>query len=124
MSIADWVHGLEGRVSNLETWAGPGQIDVLIEGQQAIRADVARLQTTVDKHGRMLARLTRNVSGLKAEVAGLKTDVAVLKTDVAGLKADVAVLKADVAVLKGDMVEVKGTLAEILRRLPEAPVAG
>jgi septal ring factor EnvC (AmiA/AmiB activator) len=124
MSVADWVHGLEDRVDRLETWAGPGQIQVLIEGQRAIRADVAKLQTTVDKHGRMLARLTRDVAGLKTDVAVLKTDVAVLKTDVAGLKTDVAVLKTDVAVLKKDMVEVKGTLAEILRRLPEPPVPG
>jgi septal ring factor EnvC (AmiA/AmiB activator) len=107
MSIADWVRGLEGRVDRLETWAGPGQIEALVEGQRAIRADVAKLQTTVDKHGRMLARLTRDVSGLKTDVASLKTDVASLKTDV--------------AVLKEDMVEVKGTLAEILRRLPEPP---
>lgn len=97
MSI-DWGHGLEDRVTQLETWSGPGQIEALIEGQRAIRADLTKLQVTVDRHGRQLTRLTRDVSGLK-------TDVATLKTEVDGLKED--------------MVEVKGTLKEILRRLPE-----
>jgi septal ring factor EnvC (AmiA/AmiB activator) len=100
LSIAEWVQRLEGRVGNLETWAGPGQVAVLIEGQREIRADIAKLQDTADKHGKMLTRLVRRVSGLEA---------------------DVATLKADVATLKQDMTDVKGTLAEILRRLPEPP---
>jgi peptidoglycan hydrolase CwlO-like protein len=114
LSIAEWVQRLEGRVGNLETWAGPGQVAVLIEGQREIRADIAKLQDTADKHGKMLTRLVRRVSGLEADVAPLKADVATLK-------ADVATLKADVATLKQDMTDVKGTLAEILRRLPEPP---
>ena len=135
MSITGWVQGLEDRVERLETWAGPGQIEALAEGQRAIRADIAKLQATVDRHEKLLVRLTRDVSGLKTDVSGLKTDVAVLKTDVAVLKTDVAVLKTDVAVLKADvavlkadvaelkqdMGEVKATLVEILRRLPGHP---
>ncbi len=98
MSIADRVRALEGKVERLETWAGPGQIEALVEGQRNLRADIAKLQLTADRHGKMPARLTRDVPGLQADVAGLKTDVAALKQD---------------------MAEVKGTLSEILRRLPE-----
>jgi uncharacterized protein (DUF3084 family) len=107
---------LEVRVDNLETWAGPGQAQALAEGQRELRADLAKVQQTQDRHTRMLADLISDVSGLKTDVAGLKTDVAGLKTDVAGLKTDVAGLKTDVADLKRGM-------AEILRRLP-APPAG
>jgi chromosome segregation ATPase len=109
----------------LETWAGPGQIEALAEGQRAIRAelaklraDMAKVQKTQDRHSRLLGRLTSDVDVLQGDVAGLKGDVAVLKADVAGLKEDVAVLKADVAGLKEDMAEVKTILREILRRLP------
>jgi septal ring factor EnvC (AmiA/AmiB activator) len=93
---------LEVRVDNLETWAGPGQAQALAEGQRELRAELAKVQRTQDRHTRMLADLISDVSGLK--------------TDVSGLKADVAILKADVAELKSGM-------AEILRRLP-APPAG
>lgn len=81
---------LEVRVGNLETWAGPGQAQVLAEGLREVRADLARVRQTQDRHTRMLADLT-------ADVSELKTDVATLKTDVA---------------------EVKATLGEVLRRLP------
>jgi seryl-tRNA synthetase len=93
VSITDWVQGLEDRVRRLETWAGPGQIEALVEGQRAIRADIAKLQATVDRHERMLVSLTRDVAGLKT----------------------------DVAALNQDMDEVKETLREILRRLPDLP---
>jgi chromosome segregation ATPase len=98
---------LEVRVDNLETWAGPGQAAVLAEGVRELRADLARVRQTQDRHTRMLADLTADVSELKSDVATLKTDVATLKTDV--------------ATLKTDMAEVKTTLAEVLRRLPPPP---
>jgi chromosome segregation ATPase len=100
---------LEVRVDNLETWAGPGQAQALAEGQRELRAELAKVQQTQDRHTRMLADLISDVSGLKTDVADLKTDVAGLKTDVAQLKTDVA--------------ELKSGMAEILRRLP-APPAG
>jgi chromosome segregation ATPase len=100
---------LEVRVDNLETWAGPGQAQALAEGQRELRADLAKVQQTQDRHTRMLADLISDVSGLKTDVADLKTDVSGLKTDVSGLKTDVADLKSG--------------MAEILRRLP-APPAG
>jgi chromosome segregation ATPase len=111
------------RVDNLETWAGPGQAQVLAEGQRELRAELVKVQQTQDRHTRMLADLISDVSGLKTDVAGLKTDVAGLKTDVAGLKTDVAQLKTDVASLKTDVAQLKADVAEILRRLP-APPAG
>jgi hypothetical protein len=84
---------LETRVSQLETWAGPGQIEALLAGIRGIRGDITVMRRVQDRHSRQLA--------------GLKTDVAGLKTDVAGLKTDVAELKLGIR--------------EILRRLPEPP---
>jgi hypothetical protein len=86
---------LEVRVENLETWAGPGQVQALAEGHRELRADLARVQQTQDRHTRMIADLISDVSGLKTDVAGLKTDVADLKRG----------------------------MTEVLRRLP-APPAG
>jgi chromosome segregation ATPase len=133
------VRKLEERADVLETWAGPGQTGALADGQRKIRADLAKIHKTQDRHGRLLGQLVSDVdilktdvAGLKTDVAGLKTDVAQLKTDVAQLKTDVAELKTDVAELKTDVAElktdvaelrsdmagVKATLGEILRRLP------
>jgi chromosome segregation ATPase len=114
---------LEVRVDNLETWAGPGQAQALAEGQRELRAELAKVQQTQDRHTRMLADLISDVSGLKTDVAGLQTDVASLKSDVASLKSDMASLKSDMASLKSDMASLKSDMAEILRRLP-APPAG
>ncbi len=99
------------RVDNLETWAGPGQAGALAEGLHELRADLAKIRQTQDRHTRMLADLTSDVAGLKADVTTLKADVSELKADVSELKADVATLKADVA-------ELKDAVREILRRLP------
>jgi chromosome segregation ATPase len=93
---------LEVRVDNLETWAGPGQAQALAEGQRELRAELAKVQQTQDRHTRMLADLISDVSGLKTDVGSLQTDVGTLKADVA---------------------ELKSGMAEILRRLP-APPAG
>ncbi len=119
------------RVGNLETWAGPGQAEVLADVLRAVRSDLAQVRQTQNRHTRMIADLTADVSTerslktdvatLKTDVATLKTDVATLKTDVATLTTDVAELRTDVATLKTDMTEVKTTLAEVLRRLPETP---
>jgi hypothetical protein len=46
---------LEVRVDNLETWAGPGQAQALAEGQRELRAELAKVQQTQDRHTRMLA---------------------------------------------------------------------
>jgi chromosome segregation ATPase len=110
----DRLRDLEVRVDHLETWAGPGQAGALAEGLHELRAEFAKMRATQDRHTRMLADLT-------ADVSGLRTDVDSLKTDVDSLKADVAELKTDVAELKADMADVKGTLQEILRRLPPPP---
>jgi len=125
------------RVERLETWAGPGQNEVLSVNLRALRADVVVLRRVQNQHTVVLGELSEDVSRLKADVTVLKDDVAVLKEDVAGLKDDVVGLRRvqaqhtillgtlthDVAELKSDMVEVKVAVQEILRRLPPAPAA-
>jgi septal ring factor EnvC (AmiA/AmiB activator) len=98
VTIEERLETLEVRVGNLETWAGPGQGEASADGLRAVRSDLAQVRQTQNRHTRMLADLTADVSELKSDVATLKTDVATLKTD---------------------MTEVKTTLAEVLRRLPE-----
>src|ERR1035438_8371143 len=110
----DRVGMLEVRVRTLETWAGPGQTEALAEGQRKIRADLAKIQKTQDRHSRLLGRLTSDVDILQGDVAGLKGDVAGLKGDVAGLKGDVAGLRADVEVLKGDVAGLRADV-EVLK---------
>jgi chromosome segregation ATPase len=117
---------LEMRADRLETWSGPGQAEAFALSQQQLRADLAGIRRTQDRHSRTLAVLVSDVAVLKTDVAQLKTDVAQLKTDVAELKTDVAQLKTDVAELKtdvaalrSDMAEMKGTVQQILARLPE-----
>lgn len=86
---------LELRVDRLETWAGPGQAEVLTTGLAGVRAELAVIRKTQDRHTAQLHRLSTDVAGLKSDVAGLKADVAELKTAV----------------------------REILRRLPAEPSA-
>jgi outer membrane murein-binding lipoprotein Lpp len=100
---------LEMRVDRLETWAGPGQVESLALGLQALRADVTAVRRVQKQHSTMIGGLVSDVSGLKSDVAELKSDVATLKSDVAELKSDVATLKSGVA--------------EILRRLPPLSAA-
>jgi peptidoglycan hydrolase CwlO-like protein len=121
---------LEVRISELETWAGPGQAEVFANGLRAVRAELAVMRRVQSQHSVMLHGLTADVAVLQSDVAVLKADVAELKADVAELKADVAELKADVAELKADVAELKAgfadmkmLLSEILRRLPPASAA-
>jgi outer membrane murein-binding lipoprotein Lpp len=111
------IRTLEMRVERLETWAGPGQNEVLSVNLRALRADVVVLRRVQNQHTVLLEELSGDVSRLKADVAvlkddviGLKSDVtelkdavAELRTDVTGLKADVTGLKADVTGLKADV---------------------
>jgi cell division protein FtsB len=135
---------LEVRISELETWAGPGQAEVFANGLRAVRAELAVMRRVQSQHSVMLRGLTADVAVLQSDVGVLKADVAVLKADVAELKADVSELKADVAELKADVAELKADvselkadvselkggfadmkmmLSEILRRLPPASAA-
>jgi chromosome segregation ATPase len=116
-TIEERVRTLETRADTLETWAGPGQVEALVQGQRDLRRQLAHVQRVQERHTRMLAGLTLDVAGLKTEVAGLQADMATVKADVAGLKTDVAGLKADLA-------RVEGLLQEILRRLPPQPAQG
>jgi chromosome segregation ATPase len=108
-SAGERIRTLEMRLERLETWAGPGQSEVLSVNLRALRADVVILRRVQNQHTVVLGELSEDVSRLKA-------DVALLKDDLAGVKADVSALKDDVA-------ELKGAVQEILRRLP-APAAG
>jgi outer membrane murein-binding lipoprotein Lpp len=111
VSVTGWLQGLEDRVERLETWAGPGQIEALAEGQQAIRTDIAKLQVTVNRHEKLLVRIARDVGTLKGDVGTLKGDVGTLKGDVGTLKGDVGTLKGDVGTLKADVDTLKGDVA-------------
>jgi hypothetical protein len=64
---------LELRVDRLETWAGPGQVEVLTTGFARLSAELAAVRKVQDRHTGQLTRL-------QADVAVLKTDVAELKT--------------------------------------------
>ena len=108
--LEDQVSPLAAQVKRLDTWAGPGQSEMLAD-------NLADLRRKFDTFGKVQARHTKALKTLTGDVATLKTDVATLKTDV-------ATLKTDVAGLKDDMVQVKGTLGEILDRLPPRRGAG
>ena len=95
--LEEQVPPLAAQVKRLDTWAGPGQNEMLAD-------NLADLRKKFDNFGKVQARHTKTLKTLTADVATLKTDVAGLKTDV--------------ATLKTDMVEVKGALGEILNRLP------
>jgi chromosome segregation ATPase len=145
------IRTLEMRVERLETWAGPGQNEVLSVNLRALRADVVVLRRVQNQQTVLLEELSEDVSRLKADVAvlkddvtGLKSDVTELKDAVAELRADVTGLKTDVTGLKDDVAglrrvqsqhtivlgtlaqdvtELKSSVQEILRRLPPAPAA-
>jgi hypothetical protein len=108
--LEEQVPPLAAQGKRLDTWAGPGQNEMLAD-------NLADLRKKFDNFGKVQARHTKTLKTLTGDVAILKTDVAELKTDVAGLKTDVAGLKTD-------MVEVKGALGEILDRLPPRQGAG
>lgn len=118
------------RVERLETWAGPGQNEVLSLNLRALRADVITLRRVQNQHTILLGTLTGDVSRLKDDVAGLKDDVARLKDGVAELRRVqsqhtilLGTLTQDVSMLKDDVSELKVAVQEILRRLPPAPAA-
>ena len=76
------------------------KMDLLLEGMNVIRQDVAELKADV-------AMLKQEISEVKEDIAELKADVAMLKEDVAVLKVDVTVLKSDVNLLKYDVIGLK-----------------
>jgi phage shock protein A len=113
----DRVTILEGRVNVLETWAGPGQIEVLVAGLAEVRTNVRAVIKTQERHTRQLADLTSDVSGLKTDMAEVKADVAELKTDVAQLKTDVAELKTGMAELRATVGDLATTLKMVVDHL-------
>jgi hypothetical protein len=110
VTLEERVEVLEGKVDNLETWAGPGQNDAfsrnLAEFRQETNAKLTGLTTKVDK-------LQGDVTGLQADVTGLRTDVTGLQADVTGLRTDVTGLQADVTGLRTDFTELKTEVTEL-----------
>jgi septal ring factor EnvC (AmiA/AmiB activator) len=84
----DRLGALEVRVGKLETWAGPGQAEALAVGQRALRADLAKVRQTQDRH-------TRALADLKTDVADLKTDLAEVKGTVREILRRLPELRAD-----------------------------
>jgi hypothetical protein len=70
--VPEQIKALQVRVTNLETWAGPGQADALATGMRAVRADVAVIRRVQAQHTRTLDVLTTDVTALKADVAEVK----------------------------------------------------
>ena len=108
--LEEQVPPLAAQVKRLDTWAGPGQNEMLADNLADLRKKFDNFGKAQASHTKALKTLTGDVATLKIDVAGLRSDVATLKTDVAGLKID--------------MVEVKGTLGKILDRLPPLQGAG
>jgi chromosome segregation ATPase len=134
MTATERLRRLEDEVEQLKAWAGPGQVQALLDGQRALRADMAQVKVILERHDRLLQGNKKDITGLKTDVTELRTDVTELRTDVTelrtdvtGLKTDVTGLKTDVTELRTDMAEVKARLDslpdEIVRRLREAPPA-
>ncbi len=106
-AIEERVSKLEANVARLETWAGPGQIDALIEGQRDLRTQMGDLRTQV-----------RDIQGQVRDFRGQLAKVQQVQDAHTGM---IAGLKTDVAALKTDMAWVRDTLREVLRRLPPPP---
>jgi outer membrane murein-binding lipoprotein Lpp len=133
LTLDERVEVLEGKVENLETWAGPGQNEAFSRNLREFRQETNAKLTALSKD---VGGLTTKVDKLQAEFTGLKAEVTGLKTEVTGLKAEFAQHQVDfvgftnhvrgelsgldmaVCTLRSDVTAVKETLAEILDRLP------
>src|SRR6266700_5882239 len=136
VTLEDRVEVLEGKVENLETWAGPGQNEALsrnlTEFREMVSGKFAKFDKAQEKQSQTLDIHTGKLNGLeesvrslafdmlaakhamkqfKEEVSGklerLDDDVTGLKANVTGLKANVTGLKANVTGLKSDMAAFK-----------------
>ena len=73
VTTEDRVAILEGRMKTLETWAGPGQVEALSEGQRAIRAELTKLRADVAKIQADMAKVQKTQDRHSADVAELKS---------------------------------------------------
>jgi hypothetical protein len=62
-------------MKTLETWAGPGQVEALAEGQRAIRADLAKLRADLAKLRADMAKVQQTQDRHLAEVKGMLQEV-------------------------------------------------
>ena len=76
-----------------------GKIEILQEGQAAIRERLAGLETSVDGLKNRVAGLENLVAGLENRVAGLENLVAGLESRVAGLENRVAGLETSIGAI-------------------------
>lgn len=101
-------------MQHLETWAGPGQAQALLDGQQGLRADMVKVQGTLARHERLLTRL--------------KTDVAKIRQTQdqhsSTLDSHSAILERHGAILEehsATLAWMKQALTELLARIPAQP---
>lgn len=75
-TLLERVASVEDEVSNLKTYAGPGQVQAILDGQREDRAELARFraQVTKDMNGvkRRLTRLETRMGGLETRMGGLE----------------------------------------------------
>jgi chromosome segregation ATPase len=107
MNITMRMGRLEDEVQHLKTWAGPGQIQALVEGQQGIRADVAKVNNRLDRHERILTKISKTLDQHTEQLARHEGRFSRLEERLTGIEGLVAA--------QGEM------LAELLRRIPEPP---
>ncbi|HEY5988985.1 MAG TPA: hypothetical protein VIV12_21780 [Streptosporangiaceae bacterium] len=98
-TMADRVRNLETGVERLETWAGPGQIEALIDGQRDLRTHMGELRGQIGELRGHMGELRGQIGELRGQMGELRGQMGDLRADVTGLK---------------DMLQ------EVLRRLPPA----
>jgi chromosome segregation ATPase len=107
--ILDAIHCTVVRIENEHG----AKIDVLFEGQESLRTDVADLKAGQESLKTDVADLKAGQEILRTDVAGLKAGQEILRTDVAGLKAGQESLRADLAGLKVGQREIRGEVREV-----------
>ena len=114
MNITARMERLEDEVQHLKTWAGPGQIQALVEGQRAIRAELAKANTKLDRHERILIKITKTLDqhGERLDQHG----EALARHDERFTGIEQRLDRHDAR-----FTGIEEMLAELLRRVPEPP---
>jgi len=86
MSVAEQLQRLEADVTHLKTWAGPGQVEALLDGQRELREDMGKVKAKLDRHERILGTLKKDMGGLKAEFAEFTADMSDFKAEMLELQ--------------------------------------
>lgn len=67
-TLQERVEILETDMTKLKVWAGEGQITAILDGQINIREELAKTNTKLDRHERLIKGLKTDVSSLKADM--------------------------------------------------------